>query len=643
MMPGLPLVLPADGPRGHWAEGTPLVSPILTGDVDVAVRVGAFPAASEVPAPSGSPSNTTVLQNVVGGGGNSHGTAVPFTVFVTDGPGAFPYGQPLMGLDERPVAVFGYADLDGDGTIGPTDTDGAGDNEMERQEAIGHIGRQVGQIAGDRFSSELATRIAAPASIGGLRVALVSGMYAGDDPDQLWSNGTPLVTNWPFFPPLDPAKIVLLEEANPPDVNGPNIVFYRPAEFFLPAPDTTNLVESFALRVDGSNPTTDQFVSLSGPAVGLRLFRDVSSSNFTASSSLVVRPAPENIGSGRTLVTPAGEVAVKIGREVKIRLLPVDALGNVADPSAAGISARLTAEGGLRILAPNTDGDPFNETLDVTTARGVMIRLGTRNVAGRVRLTLFDPPPALPTGLDQALIFATQSGKIDADDDGVLDDGDDSGTIGDGPCTAQDIATSNPCDDNCPNEVNPAQVDSDGDGQGNCCDGTCVADPGTAGCAECPQSASRYRSVTIRARAVIHPRSGVGEDRVRIRTKLRLDEGQSLVPNAEMVEVTIAENDRIHYFAQLPGVFVLSNDAPTWVYSDPTGELGGIYRAQLRTTKRGGVRALFLARKLNLVSTIPAEPLPDGLVLAIRVGDDTFTRHLKCTTSLRSSRCASTD
>ena len=30
-----------------------------------------------------------------------------------------------------------------------------------------------------------------------------AGAYTGDDPLLLWSNGTPILTNWPFFPPLD--------------------------------------------------------------------------------------------------------------------------------------------------------------------------------------------------------------------------------------------------------------------------------------------------------------------------------------------------------------------------------------------------------------------------------------------------------
>lgn len=54
-----------------------------------------------------------------------------------------------------------------------------------------------------------------------------------------------------------------------------------------------------------------------------------------------------------------------------------------------------------------------------------------------------------------------------ADSDGIPDDGDNSGFIGDNPCTGGNTVN---CDDNCPNTYNPDQADSDGDSVGDACD-----------------------------------------------------------------------------------------------------------------------------------------------------------------------------
>ena len=55
----------------------------------------------------------------------------------------------------------------------------------------------------------------------------------------------------------------------------------------------------------------------------------------------------------------------------------------------------------------------------------------------------------------------------DLDLDGILDDGDNSGTVGDNPCGPSLSAN---CDDNCPNNRNASQEDRDGDKLGDACD-----------------------------------------------------------------------------------------------------------------------------------------------------------------------------
>jgi hypothetical protein len=59
----------------------------------------------------------------------------------------------------------------------------------------------------------------------------------------------------------------------------------------------------------------------------------------------------------------------------------------------------------------------------------------------------------------------------DSDGDGICDDGDVSGTVGDNPCSGGNTVF---CDDNCPDDANSDQADADNDGIGDVCEPTLI-------------------------------------------------------------------------------------------------------------------------------------------------------------------------
>jgi len=69
--------------------------------------------------------------------------------------------------------------------------------------------------------------------------------------------------------------------------------------------------------------------------------------------------------------------------------------------------------------------------------------------------------------------------NVDSDNDGIFDDGDNSGTIGDAPCTGGAVTG---CDDNCPLLYNPLQEDTNSNGTGDICEQCCEGITGNVDC-----------------------------------------------------------------------------------------------------------------------------------------------------------------
>src|SRR5205085_12671062 len=169
IIPGMPLLLPGADKRFGTSDDT--INTGITGDVDLVVRAGSVLSAS-IPPAARAAGGAPIMSIVAGGGTIGDGGEVPFTILASDGSGSPPYGNVVTAsdLDLRPATVYAFADLDGDGVIGPTNADGSADNALEREEVTAYAGRQMGSLESGRFLDSIGIEMAAPASIGGLGV-----------------------------------------------------------------------------------------------------------------------------------------------------------------------------------------------------------------------------------------------------------------------------------------------------------------------------------------------------------------------------------------------------------------------------------------------------------------------------------------
>jgi hypothetical protein len=371
VLPGVPLILPQPA-SGRYRP--PIVDTSVVGDVDLVVRAGTLGIGPLMPPPVATPPVA-----VAGGVRVAAGTEIPFTVIASDGgPGL---GAPLGGasLDGIPVVVAAFADLDGDGFVGPTRADpaGAADDARELQEAAFLVGRQIAVFSGGVAQGTVAVWKGAPASAGGLRVVLTAMAYVGPFDPQFFAGGVPdgpaVATLLPAF--LDPDPSRTIDGRGPVGPEGRMGFVFEPA-FDVPVDDPV-LGTPFALPTDGSSPTIDRAVVVAGPVSAARFVQPAGLAGFSAEVE-----APLLVGAGGALLEPrpAAEVADDgPGNGTQVQLVPVDALGNVTD---AGTAVTLIAGPGIAIATPDADGDPTRETVALDTAAGVDLTLDDTGGAG---------------------------------------------------------------------------------------------------------------------------------------------------------------------------------------------------------------------------------------------------------------------
>lgn len=620
IMPGLPLVLPGTDER--FGTGDDVVDTGITGDVDVAVRIGTITSAA-IPPPSGAAGGPAVLQVEAGGGVTGQGAEAAFTVMVSDGTGSPPYGNVITNaeLDLRPVAVFAFADFDDDGVIGPNAADGNDDAAIEQQEIFAHNGRQVGQVSAGRLAGDIGFHVAAPASMGGLKVSLSAAVYTGNDAEELFSDGTAVYTLWPVFPPLDPRRVLSGGgRPPPPDAETPAEVDFDVERNYRPDPSHPVLGSSFAVPVDGSEPTTDQVVVVSGPAVRADFFQEVGANGFRPTSRAWVRPAPEQNGSGRTYVRAAQMLSIPFAIEEDprtLRLLPTDRLGNVADPPEGGMMLDLVATGPVAITAPDTDGDTSRESVVLTSAAGVVVTVTDANNAGTGSIAVLQGSRPL------AALQVEVPLDSDLDGDARIDDGDFDGILGGTPCSQNDIPAFASCDDNCPLILNVGQFDEQLDGLGNCCDGTCIDKPTENGCNQCFEIAAPptdpFASVKVRARAQPGRLA-------KIIFRARLDVASAdIQPDLETITLGLLQADVLRYDGALVALLEPTGTSGTFRYVDRTGSVGGVRKAMLKSKDDGTQLLLWVAKGAGLMAVDPA-----AAEVSVAVGDDGFAQTLAC-------------
>lgn len=626
IQPGLPLILP--GGDEEFGTGDDVYDGGLVGDVDLVVRAGSI-AGPSVPPPAlaaGGPSITSVT---VGGGSTGLGSEVDFTVMLSDGTGSPPYGNVVTNsdMDLRPVTVYAFADLDGDGIVGPTDSDGSGDNALELQEVTAYAGRQMGGFGAGRFEDSLGLEMGAPASLGGLTLSLVAGAYTGTTPEDLFTDGPLVLTHWPFFPPLDPKDLLGGGAAPAPDPTLANELEWDIETNYLPALGHPTLGGLFEVAVDGSEATTDQVLAESAAAVSARVFVEPAAADFLARARPTLRVAPAVGGGGRALVLPVDRIELAAdgaGSQLAVRVLPVDLFANVTDPSVP-MSVELTLTGPASIVSPDSNGNDRTETLLLSDAEGVTVVLDDDG-SGSASLKL------AVGGTPVANVALAVGSAADYDGDGVVDDGNTSGVSGDRPCDAATAA----CDDNCPRVINPSQVDSNHDGLGDCCDGTCIDDPLSESCGECALPVAPTSTELAEAKVTMSLGGGERDDKLKFKLGFTLAPNVAIAPDTETVALVLTQAGSGGYAATLPAVLTdLLKSRPAYRYKDREGTLDGVTKAQLKQRGNGSWKMIVRARGLSL-----ADLTSGSADLALVLGDDVLGTIVSCTEQGGRVRCS---
>ena len=359
------------GANAAFGDGDDVIATNLTGDIDIVVRTGTN-ITNTVPRQHTLATAPVTFVAPLGAAGG-----VPFSVASTAA--AVP---PFMGaataapsLEGVPIVSFAFADLDGDGAIGITLTDGnAGDFELEEAELL-PVGRVLVVASQGRASGVLRVEAGGP-SAAPLSLAVAAATWAGSfDPNYfngIVPRGPMVMTHFPFRPLTHPSDALDFGPAGlaPPDPD--EFLGVRTDAGAEPNPADARFGESYTLFFDGSRNSVDLAVARSGTFARVGLATIPRPLEYVTIPSRPLRPGLDDAGN-RALYEIVGLLRLRddgVASRETLRLVPLDALGNIADlPAAQTVTVR--SSGPVRIVAPDNDGNFTSETVTLANARGL--------------------------------------------------------------------------------------------------------------------------------------------------------------------------------------------------------------------------------------------------------------------------------
>ena len=415
IVPGAPWI--RLGPDGEFEDDEDSILGWVSGDADLIVRTGITSFTGPFP-----PTPTLADAPIARAEPFASGISIPFVVAATDFSEAHELGTPIdsPSLAGAPVVVVAFGDLDGDGYIGVTLLDGDPfDSEIEAAEFT-PVGRVLAFFQDGQASGSLALSAGGPAGAR-LSVVVAAAAYAGEfDPQFMQGivpDGPMVMTELPFFPETSPSEVIgAIGPGETIEPGGLLDVEIEPA--YEPDPSDSRVGERFTIPTDGSAQTVSLAVGHSGALARFGLGRVPDPSEFRELLQRPLRPGLDQFGARtvyeilqRFVLSDDGE-----GSPTELRVLPLDRLGNVADLSAA-VSVTVTSGGVVRIVFPDTDGDPYSETLLIADSRGAALFVDDGGVAFddlNVDILVIDDGVA-PVAVD---VFLPDP---DVDDSGLVD------------------------------------------------------------------------------------------------------------------------------------------------------------------------------------------------------------------------------